>query len=90
MHTHFAWVYVNCMPAEPMTKAGKTKRQYVSGVLANGRRMVETIVINEPSKINHFGTITRESGPVNVIANAERLKGTLSRIFSIIRINATD
>lgn len=52
--------------------------------------MVATIVINEPSKINHFGTITRESGPVNVIANAERLKGTLNRMFSIIHTNSKD
>lgn len=75
--TYFAWVYVSCIPAEPITKAGKTRLQYVSGVLANGRRMVATIDMHRPRTMNHFGNITRESGPVKVMASAERLKGNL-------------
>ena len=74
------------MPADPITKAGKTKRQYVSGVLAKGRRAVATIDMHNPSMMNHFGTITRESEPVNVMAKAERLRGTLRDMDKILRI----
>ncbi len=74
---YFEWTYVIIIPAEPMTRPGKTRGQYLSSFPVKGNRMVPMKARVLPKSINHLGLILFASDPVKDISSATTPGGSL-------------
>lgn len=65
-------------PALPMTNAGRTIFQYLSGESANARRIVAITRRPCAKRSTYLGLILRESGPLKLAAKASAPMGILN------------
>ena len=78
MDAYFECTYVIIIPAEPMTRPGNTKGQYLSSFPEKGNKIVPMKARVLPKRINHLGLILFARDPVKDMRSATTPGGSLS------------